>query len=151
MESTFNIWKRNRELYLEFFENYSLKQLNKTPDGFSNNLIWNIGHVVVVQQSLIYKFSGLEGYTPAELYRQYKPGTKPTGDTSESQVSELKDLLTSLIEKTENDYNDEKFSVFHAHTLSTGFHLASLQDAFNFNNYHEGLHLGFMVNIRKFV
>ena len=151
MKSVFDIWKKNRELYLNFFDSYSVEQLNKTPEGFSNNLIWNIGHVIVVQQSLIYKFSGLEGYTPAELYRLYKPGTKPTGDTTENQISELKELLTSMIEKTETDYNDKKFVTFQERKLSTGFYLTSLQDAFNFNNYHEGLHLGFMINIRKFV
>ena len=33
----------------------------------------------------------------------------------------------------------------------TGFHLDALKEALEFNNYHEGLHLGFMINIRKFV
>lgn len=151
MKSVFNIWKKNRELYLKYFDHYSLDQLNKTPDGFSNNLIWNIGHVIVAQQSLIYKLSGLDGHIPAELYGLYKPGTKPTGNTSQSEVDELKELLISVIEKTEQDYNDSNFVTFKERLTGTGFYLASLQDAFNFNNYHEGLHLGFMMNIRKFV
>ncbi len=151
METVFNIWKKSRELYLGFFDDYSLEQLNKTPDGFSNNLIWNIGHVIVAQQSLIYKLSGLEGHIPAELYGLYKPGTKPTGSTTESEANELKGLLISVIEKTERDFYDQKFVTFKERMTGTGFYLASLQEAFDFNNYHEGLHLGFMMNIRKFV
>lgn len=69
MESTFRIWKTSRKLYLEYFDKYTLNQLNKVPDGFSNNLIWNIGHIVVAQQA----------YISNELFELYKPGTKPTG------------------------------------------------------------------------
>jgi len=47
---------------LEYFDNYTLEQLNKIPEGFSNNLIWNIGHIIVTQQVLIYKLSNLQGY-----------------------------------------------------------------------------------------
>jgi hypothetical protein len=34
---------------------YTLEQLNKIPEGY-NNLIWNIAHIVVVQQMLVYKY-----------------------------------------------------------------------------------------------
>jgi len=34
---------------------FSLEQLNKIPEGFNNNLIWNIAHCVVTQQLLCYK------------------------------------------------------------------------------------------------
>ncbi len=39
MKSTFKIWKTNRNLYLKYFDKYNLEQLNKIPNGFSNNLI----------------------------------------------------------------------------------------------------------------
>ena len=97
MENTFKIWKQNRNLYLDFFEKYTLEELNKIPVGFSNNLIWNIGHVIVCQQVLVYKSSNLQGYLSQELVELYKPGTKPTEKTSENEIKELKKLLISLI------------------------------------------------------
>src|SRR5690606_16969211 len=100
MESTFKIWETNRKIYLEYFNNYTLHQLNKTPEGFSNNLIWNIGHIIVAQQALIYKASGLSSYVSDELFALYKPGTKPSGITSQQEVDELKELLISLIERS---------------------------------------------------
>ena len=151
MELTFKIWKTSRNLVIEYFDKYSLEQLNRIPDGFSNNLIWNIGHIIVTQQALIYKSSDLQGYIPGELFGIYKPGTKPTGQTSEKEIYELKELLISLIEKTETDFYNGKFVKFNEKMTGTGFHLGSLKDALEFNNYHEGLHLGFMINIRKFV
>lgn len=151
MDSSFKIWETNRKLYLEYFDNYSLEQLNKIPSGFSNNLIWNIGHIIIVQQSLVYKSSGLPGYVSDELFNLYKPSTRPTTTTSQREVNELKELLISLIEKTKSDFYSGKFIAYNERTTSTGFHLASLEEAIQFNNYHEGLHLGFMMNIRKFV
>ena len=151
METTFKIWRKNRNFYLDFFEKYSLEQLNKTPVGFSNNLIWNIGHIIVAQQGLIYKSSDLQGYVSQELFDLYKPGTKPTGKTSENEIKELKELLISLIEKTETDFYKGEFKIYNERTTSTGFHLGSLNEALEYNNYHEGLHLGLMMNIRKFI
>ena len=63
----------------------------------------------------------------------------------------MKELLISLIEKTKTDFYNGKFVKFNEKMTGTGFHLDSLKEALEFNNYHEGLHLGFMINIRKFV
>ncbi len=151
MKSTFKIWKTNRNLYLEYFDKYTLEQLNEIPNGFSNNLIWNIGHVIVAHQVLIYKSSNLQGYISEQLLKLYKPGTKPTGETSENEVNELKELLISLIEKMESDFYNGEFNIYNARTTSMGFHLGTLKEALEYNNYHEGLHLGYMMNIRKFL
>ena len=47
METSFNINQTIRIALLNFLENHSLEQLNAIPEGFSNNLIWNIGHCIV--------------------------------------------------------------------------------------------------------
>ena len=86
-----------------------------------------------------------------DIVSLYKPGTRPTGMTSEAEIQELKELLISLIEKTKTDFQDGIFTTYDERTTITGFHLASLEDAVAFNNYHEGLHLGYMMSIRKFV
>ena len=54
MEATFKIWETSRKMYLKIVENYSLEHLNKIPEGFSNNLAWNLGHIIVSQQGLVY-------------------------------------------------------------------------------------------------
>ena len=151
MRSTFNIWETNRKLLSEYFDKYSPEQLNEIPKGFSNNLIWNLGHIIVAQQVLVYKSSGLEGYISDELLNLYKPGTKPTKETSENEVKELKELLVSHIEKTKSDMANGKFKIYKGRTTSMGFYLGSLKEAIEYNNYHEGLHLGYMMNIQKFV
>jgi hypothetical protein len=151
MQTILKAWKTSRKLYLDFFDRYSLDQLNKIPDGFNNNLIWNIGHVIVAQQSLIYRGSNLPMYISDELVNLYKPGTKPTRAITQAEVDELKDLLISLIAKTEEDVQNGIFIAYNERTTFTGFHLASVKDALEFNNYHEGIHLGYLMSLRKFV
>ena len=151
MDATFKIWETSRKLYLKLLENYSLEQLNKIPEGFSNNLAWNLGHIIVAQQGLVYRLSGLPTYVSDEMTNTYKNGSKPTGTTSQAEIDELKVLLFSLIEKTKEDYANGKFVTYNEYTTGTGFHLASTMEAMNFNNYHEALHFGFMMNIRKFI
>jgi len=151
MEAAFKIWETNRKHYLKLIENYTLEQLNKIPEGFSNNLVWNLGHIIVAQQGLVYRLSGLPINISEEMRNTYMNGTKPTGNATQEEVDELKVLLISLMEKTKEDYAAGKFTTYNEYTTGTGYHLASLEDAIIFNNLHEGLHYGLMMNIRKFV
>ncbi|MEP7269478.1 MAG: DinB family protein [Saprospiraceae bacterium] len=151
MEATFKIWKSSRKLSVQFFENYTLDQLNKIPAGFNNNLIWNIGHIIVTQQSLAYLLSSLPMHISSELLAKYRSGTKPAEFVELEEVNELKELLSSLVDSTIGDFNDGKFLTYIEKTTSTGFHLANIQDGFQFNNYHEALHLGYMMSIRKMI
>ena len=50
MESSFKVWTVNRNILLGYFDKFNLEQLNTIPKGFNNNLIWNLGHIMVVQQ-----------------------------------------------------------------------------------------------------
>jgi len=151
IDSVFKTWETNRKIYLEYLNKYSLAQLNKIPSGFNNNLIWNIGHIIVAQQTLVYRLSDLPMYISNEQLELYKNGTKPTGNTTQQEVDELKVLLLSNIEKTKADLADKKFVTFTERLTLTGFLLSNLNDALEFNNYHEGMHLGMMMSLRKFV
>lgn len=151
MDASFKIWETSRQSYLKLLHNYTLEQLNKIPNGFSNNLIWNLGHIIVAQQGLVYRLSGLPINVSDEMNEKYRNGSKPTGQTTQAEVDELKTLLISLMEQTKADYAAGKFTTYNEYTTGTGFHLASTKEAIEFNNYHEALNLGFMMNIRKFV
>lgn len=151
MDAVFKVWETNRKVYLRFLQNYSVAQLNYIPEGLSNNLIWNIGHVVVVQQALVYNLSGLPMLVSQELFERYKNGSQPSSNVSEKEIEQIQQLLMDSVEKTKVDYASDVFKNYKEYTTSTGFHLASAKDAIVFNNYHEGMHLGFMLKIKKFL
>ena len=151
MESSLKVLTTNRNILLNFLEKYSLEQLNIIPADFNNNIIWNIGHTVVIQQRLVYALSNLPLYISDNLLNKYKTGTKPVSPVTQEEVNELKTLLTSLVDNTKNDLAAGKFQTYNEITTSTGFNLASIEDAMVFNNFHEGLHLGYIQSIRKFL
>ncbi len=151
MKEEFKIWRTSRALIFKLLEKYTPEQLNHIPEGFNNNLIWNIGHVIVAQQGLVYKSTGHTMQISDTLFDTYKPGTFPSGKTTPQEIEQLRELLVGVMDQTESDYQKGKFTVFHERTTGTGFHLATVEDAIVFNNYHEGLHLGMMMSIRKMI
>ncbi|MBO9582731.1 MAG: DinB family protein [Flavobacterium sp.] len=151
MSSVFDVHKIIRENLLKFLDNHSLEQLNKVPDGFSNNIIWNIGHCISSQQLLVYKLSGLPTMVSEDFINKYRKGTKPEGDVSQAEVDEIRTLLFSTLEKTKNDFESGLFVGYNEYTTSMGFTLRNVQDALDFNNYHEGIHTGIIMALRKLV
>ena len=151
METSFEINKTSRNVLLTFLEKYTLEQLNTIPEGFSNNLIWNIGHIIVVQQMLVYKLSDLQMMISDEMVEKYKKGTKPEHNVNREEVDEIKVLLFSTLEKTRNDFGKNKFQKYNEFTSMSRFTIRTAADAIVFNNYHEALHTGIMMQIRKFI
>lgn len=151
METTFDINETSRNVLLNFLNELTLKQLNTIPEGFKNNIIWNIGHIIVVQQLLVYNLSGLPMMVSDELIAKYRKGSSPNGDVTQNEVDELKGLLFSTLEKTKEDFQKEIFKTFNEFTTMTGFKVASAKSAMEFNNFHEGLHIGIIMQLRKFI
>jgi hypothetical protein len=151
MTHTFDINLSSRNILLRFLENHTLEQLNTIPEGFSNNLIWNITHIVVVQQMLVYNLSGLPMMVPAEMVERYKKGTKPEHHATQAEVDEIKGLLFSTLEKTKTDFADAVFKNYTEFTTMSGYHILNAKSAMEFNNYHEAVHTGIMMQIRKFL
>ena len=151
MSQLFTITETSRNMVSKILENHSLEQLNKIPEGFSNNLIWNIAHIVVTQQLLVYKLSGLPTMVSDEIIEKYKKGTKPEQTATQEEVDEIKSLLFATIKKTKEDYEKGIFKNFQEYPTSTGFILNTVEDAMAFNNFHEGLHIGILMSLRKLV
>lgn len=152
METIFSITTNVRNQFLYFIEKYTLEQLNTIPTGFSNNIIWNIGHCIATQQTLIYKLSGLPMKVSEEFVNTYRNGTIPTGKTTQDEVDYIKSILFSSSEHIQEDFAKGIFVNFHEYTTkSTGFTMKNAVEAAEFNNFHEGIHLGIMLQIRKFI
>ncbi|SHF97375.1 DinB superfamily protein [Flavobacterium segetis] len=151
MNSTFDITRTSRKIISQILQNYTLDQLNKIPEGFNNNIIWNIGHIIVVQQMLTYNLSGLPMMISNEMVEKYKKGTKPEHIVQQDELNEMQRLLVETIDKTEADFIAKTFNDFQEYPTSTGFVIKTVYEAMDFNYFHEGLHIGIMMSIRKFI
>lgn len=151
MTTEFEIWKTNRSIYLKFLQHNSVEKLNEIPSIFNNNLIWNIGHIIAVQQHLVYRKSGVEMLISEEFFQKYMPGSKPEGNENQESIDQIIALLVSTMDQTIADYENGKFKTYETFSTSKGFYLSSASSAITFNNYHEALHLGNMSSMLKFL
>ncbi|MES2239879.1 MAG: DinB family protein [Bacteroidota bacterium] len=151
MQEILEITKTSRNMISKLIQGYTLEQLNKVPEGFKNNLIWNVAHVVVTQQLLVYKLAGLPVMVSEEMIEKYKKGTQTECAVDQEEVDEIFSLLTKTIDQTQLDIENDLFQNFNEYPTSTGFVLKTNSDSMSFNNFHEGLHIGVIMAIRKLV
>lgn len=150
MDFIFEVLPNTRKYLHSVLENNSLEDLNKIPEGFNNNIIWNIAHVIVSQQILVYKLSGLPLMVSDELVEKYRKGSKPDAPVTLSEVEEIKGLLFSPIQKTREDYYNGVFKKYHEYVVvTTGNTLKSVEDALQFTAFHEGLHIGYIMALLR--
>ena len=64
-------------------------------------------------------------------------------------IEYLKSLLISTIEKTQSDYAAGIFTTFTSYTVSTKSTLTNVEEAIEFNNFHEGIHLGYILAMKN--
>lgn len=151
MTNQLDVLNKNRQMILKIIEPFTIDQLNKIPEGFSNNITWNVAHLVVTQQILCYKLSGLSMNVSDELVSKYMKGTLPKVIISENEFDEIKDLFISLPKKFEEDLEKGVFKSYQPYTTSLNVTLTDVKSAFDFNNFHEGIHLGVILALRKLV
>lgn len=121
----------------------SLEDLLLIPDGFNNNMYWNIAHCVATQQLLHYYLSGNPFRIDRYWVDTYKKGTLPKLDVSISEVEDLRYLLVETSKILVKDYDHDIFDDYTSYTTSFGLDLKNIKDAVIFNNMHESLHYGY--------
>lgn len=146
-----DILTKGRVLMLKLIEGVSLEQLNVVPTGFNNSIGWNVAHLVVTQQLLCYKLSGLEALVSDEMIGKYRKGTKPTAVIDKKEWEAIVALFLDLPKRLETDYEAGIFKEYHSYETSVSILLDSLEKAIDFNNFHEGIHLGVIMALKKLV
>lgn len=141
----------NRKTMVSLLENFTEEQVNFIPENFNNSILWNTGHILVTEQLLVYKLSGLPLKIDENLVPLFSKGTKPEKKGSAEQIEVVKNLLESTVLKTRRDYKDHLFNKYQAYTTSTGIVLKNVEDALLFNCFHEGIHLGILMSLKKLV
>ncbi len=146
---TLDITRKNRELLKGFLKTTTLEDLNKIPAGFNNNIIWNIAHVIATQQILVYKFSGNETRVSPDFIERYRKGTRPEQDIAQSNLITICELLSTTVDYVAEDYKAGIFKDYNSYTVSTGSTLTTVEEAITFNNFHEGIHFGSILALRR--
>lgn len=146
----FDALRATRANFQKFMTAYPLEALNAIPNGFSNSMIWNIGHALTTQQRLHYDLSGIEPRVDRALIKRYAKGIAPTEKyTTQQEFEAINQFLVSTVYALESDFKAGKFTEFNSYTTSYGISLNNIEEAMRFNTVHEGLHLGYVMAMRK--
>lgn len=151
MEKQFKLLRNIRATYLKELDQLSLEQLNYIPNTHNNNIIWNIGHCVVIQELLCYALSGLECNIEKGILGKYRKGSTPDGKATQEEVDFIRRMLVESVDLLEKDYQAGRFTSYKPYTVGFGAHLTSVEEAMEFNLVHEGLHYGYLLALKKLV
>ncbi len=151
MNKAIELIKNPRAEIIKAIEGLSIQQLNEVPAGFNNNIIWNMGHLIAAQQGVCYRRSALDLKIDESFFNQYKPGTKPEGFINEAEVEKIKALLFTTLDELEADLPKPIFSNYTSVMTRYGVELASIDDAIRFLPFHEGLHIGYIMALKRVV
>ena|ERR1700748_3939776 len=151
MTRAIEVLQHPRRLILETISNLTIDQLNKIPEGFNNNIIWNLGHMIASQQGICYKRTGAELRVTDDFFKTYVSGSKPERFITEAEFVELKELFFSTLEDLQADYDAQKFTSYEGVNTRYNIPVSNIDEAIAFLPFHDGLHIGYIMSLRKLV
>lgn len=135
---------------LKLIEPLSVEELNRIPTGFNNNVIWNLAHLISAEQSICYIRSGVKPFIDESFIIKYKSGTRPEGLVTEETIKEIKEVFLQTIDQLGKDYDAGVFPVsYPSWTTGYGNEILHLEDAISFVMFHEGLHRGYIMAMKR--
>jgi hypothetical protein len=141
-----------RHLTINTVEGITEKILDIIPEGFNNNLRWNLGHIYLVQEKLAFHSAGESMQLPETFDRLFGKGTKP--DEWKEEPPKLKILLEMLAEQPkriqeslQNRLSEQMKEPF---TTGSGLTLGTIGESLNYTLYHEGIHYSTINLLKRF-
>jgi len=151
MTKAIEIIKLPRIALLKAVEELTIEQLNEIPEGFNNNIIWNLAHLVATQQNICYKRAGLDIVIDDQFFTPYLPGTKPERFITAEEVETIKGLFFSTFDQLEADLQNGKFDNYTAWTTRYGNTINTGEEATAFLPFHEGIHTGYIWALKRVI
>lgn len=143
-----------RTFLLERIQSLNVGQLNKIPDAFNNNIIWNVVHQMAAQQGLCYLRSSNLPVIPEKFIMPFFTNTKPERPIEADELLEIKEVYLSSILHLQADYEKGIFKDFEPspNILKIyGIELKTFEEVLDFILYHDGYHIGTILALKKLV
>lgn len=136
---------------LRQIDGLSTKQLNDIPTGYNNNIIWNLAHLICVEQNMCYIRANLPIIVDDKHFSPYMPGTKPERFIDEQEIKSIKELFITSIDKLQSDVDKNIFDNYSPSIMIPkvyGFEVSTIDEAFDYLLYHEGFHGGYILSLK---
>ncbi len=127
---------------------HSLSQVNEeeihtVPPGFSNNILWNVGHVLLYGELLLLRAADQVGKLPSEYQALFGGGTKPADWNGE--IPSLHILLEQLQEQQmwlAAEFGNRLEEAVAKPLKIRDVECTTYGEVLSFMMFHEGLHAG---------
>lgn len=145
-----NMFKYSRAGFLIALRNTPDDKWDEQPEGFSNTIRWNAGHVYITAEDYLSKADHHYEIVRPEWYDLFIDGSSPADWNGEEPTVE--DLLKAIEKQGERilDYFDGKQQKTADETVHIRYlKLDTVDAALQFVTWHEGIHLGIIKSMQK--
>ncbi len=135
--------RASRNALVSSLSSLSIDDLNKIPEGFNNNIAWNLGHIVAVEQLLIYGLTKQTMVVDPFIVTNFRNKTKPEQPYTQDEIDSIfkyAQTTTDILEKNYNEGLFKEMTPFESKMMNKSFN--TVEEIIVFNLYHEGLHAG---------
>lgn len=145
----FHALEQTQQRISELIEGLDIDTINAKVPGVNNTIGWNFGHLVVTSQLLTYKLGGQEMTVNLRYLAKFRKGTTGLIECTQEEINDLLTFHKEHLESLQADYAAGKFGSFEKYETSYGTTLESIEDGITFCGFHETLHLGYIMALRR--
>ncbi|MDR3600074.1 MAG: DinB family protein [Desulfosporosinus sp.] len=151
-EFLFNQLKVVRSNTINEVKELSESQVDTIPEGFNNNIRWNLGHVYLVQERFAFGFTQEPMQMPDEFTDLFGKDSKPSDwkvqpPTLPELIKMLEDQTSRIKEKLNNRLDE---AVVNPLSMPSGLTLKTIGEFLTFSMYHEGMHVQTIRMLKRF-
>lgn len=143
----FTFWRYRT---IQALEATTEEQADRLPEGFTNTVRWNLGHILVTAEFALDRFTEMQNNLPVPYPALFKAGTRPDEWTEDPpSLSELKHQLleqNTRLNKLDGQLRDPLQSDF---SIGSYLKLETIGELLLFLMNHENLHLGTISGIKR--
>jgi len=139
----FRMWRR---WTIELVDSLDETTLDRIPKGFSNNIRWNIGHILVGWDHCVFTNLQKDRQLPLQYHTMFPSDSMPSlwVDTPPS----LFELRNSLLKQQEDLINASRGRL-EDKLIEPFLHMNTIGEMILFQMTHEALHAGVITSIRR--
>lgn len=129
----------------------SEEETRTVPRGFNNNILWNLGHILLVHEKFSFALTNEKMELPKHLAELFSPGTKPENwGTQVPSLDEIFLLLSKQIDRIEQTLEHRlEEDLEKPFVTSAGLELSTVKECLSFCLYHEGMHFATIKAIKQ--